>query len=338
MITHTLDATVADPSDLLLTEMTSAKPSHVRIEPDPERVDANFDYQVDELIEIPAGSPASRVAKAITADLNPRLWAPKGLIDHGAEDGPHPPRLFLSGFDVNGGVPASFERQTEKVPTIRIRNGQMSRTRRLIVRGGGVELINENTDPDDGMKGQSEHADHEFALSNCHDVGLLLGGSSSFRGMRLKATIHGASRPLVGEASANLYGLRAHVVIGVDEARQANGFGAACILSSIHNAEIDLLVENKLEAGSPALYLGEKRSSGRDVDGIPFDESTQRQGSVRLHTVHTVPTIALFEGSRVDLPWYRFTHGNPHNGNRRRAQWHCADGQVFEHEGRSPGR
>lgn len=329
MTTITLDEKVADPSDLLLSAMTSPKPAHVRIEPHPDRVDATHDYALDELISIGADDPASRVPKAITADLWPRLWAPKGLLDHGTGDGPTPPRLLLRGFDVSGG--------SATVPTIRLRNAQMSRVESVIVRGGGLEVVNENHDPDDGRKGQTEHARIDVILSNCHDVGLRLAGSSSFRDLVLSATIHGARRPFVAERETNLYGMRSRIRIGVD-GRQPAGVAAACILGGIHDAEVDLLVENKLPAGAPALFLGEKRSVGRDVDGIPFDISTQRQGSVRLHTVHAVETVAMFEGNAEDLPWYRFTHGNPHNGNRRRIQWHCADAHVYAHEGRSPGR
>lgn len=182
--------------------------------------------------------------------------------------------------------------------------------------------------------GQSERSEFQrVSIVNGKGDGLIWSGVSH-RETKFDGTISGTPRPMTIGPTANMYGSEIRVGMwlgGMDQMQlwhHEAGFAAACIHGNIHDADIDLLIENEHDGSAPLLYLGDKRTT---VQGQSI--STQKQGKIRMHTVHVAPFIAMFAGDAADLPEYRFTHGNPANGNRNRVQWHCNDEQVMAHSG-----
>jgi hypothetical protein len=200
---------------------------------------------------------------------------------------------------------------------IKLQNPNRQTLRNVTVKGAITGVWVQNTIPE----GQAEYNHLDIEVINCtrgFRASKTNDAWGSMRGTEMWALVSGATYPYefhrMGPYASNL-NLHAHVV-----GSTPSNWAAFCFRGgNTHGSNISLLMEGETEI---ALYLEEART--------PYtNASLTAQTHIGLHTIHAVEHVAIYDGLIEDLPSWRFTHGDPHNGNHLRPQWTCADGQVF---------
>ena len=144
-------------------------------------------------------------------------------------------------------------------------------------------------------------------------------GNSSHRGWDMHAVITGTPKPFTLGPGGNVYGGQFRLQISATDGL-LNPNAAVCLDGFIHGAHFDILIENEAQIG---IALGNPLKNN-------WPSKQNKQGFLRAHFVHEVTHPGIFDGPMAELPPYRFTYGNPANGNSTRPAWTCTDGDVWE--------
>lgn len=201
---------------------------------------------------------------------------------------------------------------------LKFKQPNMVRVHDCIVKHAGTGLDIQNTVPE----GQAEHNSFDLRIINCN-LGVHAHKWSaswgSMKGTYMRTLVSGTAKPYrfarmspyQGELHLSAFGGN---VVSPDVA-------VFCFQGGLQGARLNLMLEGEANL---ALYVDE---SPTEYTRTPLS----KQADIRMATVHRVNHVAVYNGASHNLPDWRFTHGDSHNGNDLLPQWECMDGtKVYQ--------